>query len=214
MKAEQLAQVVAEAIGSKRLLDHPFYQRWTKGELTLAELASYAEQYRHVEAALPSVLETVVSGLPPGAARDATAANLADEVGNPAPHVEIFESFAAAVGARPGAAATPATEALVALQKDAAARGAAVGLSVLSAYESQAAEIAASKSEGLARNYGIDAAGTAFWDLHAALEDDHAGWSFEALAEMGADEDEVSQAAREAARAWWAFLDEREAAAA
>ena len=29
------------------VLEHPFYQRWSRGELTRGELAAYAGQYRH-----------------------------------------------------------------------------------------------------------------------------------------------------------------------
>src|SRR3954464_14876796 len=34
------------------VLTHPFYQRWSAGELTRAELAVYAGQYRHAVVAL------------------------------------------------------------------------------------------------------------------------------------------------------------------
>jgi pyrroloquinoline quinone (PQQ) biosynthesis protein C len=34
------------------VLDHPFYRRWSRGELTAAELALYAGQYRHAVVAL------------------------------------------------------------------------------------------------------------------------------------------------------------------
>ncbi len=34
------------------VLEHPFYTRWSAGELTLDELALYAGQYRHAVTAL------------------------------------------------------------------------------------------------------------------------------------------------------------------
>ena len=34
------------------VLRHPFYQRWSAGELTTGELADYAGQYRHAVVAL------------------------------------------------------------------------------------------------------------------------------------------------------------------
>jgi NAD(P)H-dependent flavin oxidoreductase YrpB (nitropropane dioxygenase family) len=34
------------------VLDHPFYQRWSRGELSADELAVYAGQYRHAVVAL------------------------------------------------------------------------------------------------------------------------------------------------------------------
>src|ERR1700684_2035807 len=101
-------EVLAEAIVGRHLLSHPFYRRWEAGALTEGELSAYAEQYRHVEQALPLVLRTVIAQLPEGAARDRVTANLADEEGVPEPHVALFESFATAVGARPSAAPTEA----------------------------------------------------------------------------------------------------------
>jgi pyrroloquinoline-quinone synthase len=35
------------------LLEHPFYQRWTKGTLTRDELCDYINQYAHVVRAVP-----------------------------------------------------------------------------------------------------------------------------------------------------------------
>ena len=39
------------------VLEHPFYQRWSAGELTLEELADYAGQYRHAVVALANASE-------------------------------------------------------------------------------------------------------------------------------------------------------------
>ena len=43
-------------------------------------------------------------------------------------------------------------------------------LAMIAAYEVQAADIAASKGDGLRRHYGFDAEGTAFWDVHRDQE--------------------------------------------
>ncbi len=43
------------------------------------------------------------------------------------------------------------------------------------------------------------------------MDVDHGDWAVEALALLGADEAEVTDASRRAADAWWALLDEREA---
>jgi len=74
--------------------------------------------------------------------------------------------------------------------------------------------IAESKADGLRRHYRIDESGTRFWDIHATMDQDHARWGIEALAALGVPESRVISAARSAADAWWAFLDDREAAAA
>jgi pyrroloquinoline quinone (PQQ) biosynthesis protein C len=81
----------------------------------------------------------------------------------------------------------------------------------LLAYETQGAEIARSKAEGLRRYYGADGTATSFWDAHSTLEEDHARWTLDALASLDASDDEIFRAARAVATAWWEFLSEREA---
>ena len=43
---------VDEVRKRRDVLHHPFYQRWSRGELERAELAFYAGQYRHAVVAL------------------------------------------------------------------------------------------------------------------------------------------------------------------
>ena len=114
MLRTELDALYDDILRSRRLLAHPFYRRWEAGTLEPGELAGYAGQYRHFEAVLPVVLERVAAALPEGRARRFVQANLDDERGVPAPHLELFETFAAAVGA-PAAAVTPATPATTGL---------------------------------------------------------------------------------------------------
>jgi pyrroloquinoline quinone (PQQ) biosynthesis protein C len=213
MHPDQVHDIIADALTGRRLLEHPFYQRWEAGGLSDEELGAYAEQYRHIERALPTVLRTVSEQLPAGAARDLVRANLADEEAVPEPHVVLFESFARAVGARPEVAPTAATSALMTMQAAAARSEATGALAMVAAYEVQAGDIATSKSVGLAEHYGVGRDGTRFWDVHAAMETDHATWSLDALALLDPDPSDLSAAATAGAQAWWAFLDEREAMA-
>jgi pyrroloquinoline quinone (PQQ) biosynthesis protein C len=81
-------------------------------------------------------------------------------------------------------------------------------------YELQSPEISASKAAGLRSQYGVDGDSVAFWDTHALVEGDHASWTLDAVIAAGGEPPMVRTAARRAADAWWAFLDEREATAA
>ena len=200
---------LAAAISGRALLDHPFYRRWTEGGLTADELAAYAEQYRHFERTLPEVLATTAECLPDGVGRDYVAANLADEQSRPQPHVELFEQFATAVGASPDVPPSPATKNLIEVYRSAAEDGPVQALSVIGAYELQAADIAATKAASLRRHYDLDKNATAFWDVHAELERDHAGWTVEALAALGEPGATIDEYAVASANAWWNFLDER-----
>ena len=210
MHPQPMHEVLAEAIVGRHLLTHPFYRRWEAGTLTEGELAAYAEQYRHIERELPVTLAAIAGGLPAGRARELVEANLADELGSPEPHAQLFESFARASGATPDAPATPSTAALLAVVRTTAANDPAAALAMIAAYEVQAADIAASKGDGLRRHYGFDEEGTRFWDVHRTQEVDHAGWSIEALTALGADPDVVQAAATVSADSWWLFLSERD----
>ena len=210
MHPQPIHEVLAEAIVGRRLLTHPFYRRWEAGTLTEAELAAYAEQYRHIERELPVTLAAIAEALPAGHARTLVEANLADELGTPEPHAQLFESFARAAGAAPEARATPSTAALLAVVRTTAANDPVAALAMIAAYEVQAADIAASKGDGLRRHYGFDDEGTRFWDVHRTQEVDHAGWSMDALTALDADLDVVQAAATVSADSWWLFLSERE----
>jgi len=210
MHTERIQEVLTDALAGRHLLTHPFYRRWEAGTLAEGELAAYAEQYRHIERELPRTLAAIAAALPEGPGRTLVEANLADECAVPAPHAELFESFATAAGAADDVAPTPATEALLSAVRRAAAADPVAALAMVAAYEVQAADIAASKADGLRSHYGMDATGTRFWDVHRTQEVAHAAWSSDALAAIDADPSVVSAAAKVAADAWWAFLSERE----
>jgi pyrroloquinoline quinone (PQQ) biosynthesis protein C len=212
MLRTELDALLDDILRTRRLLAHPFYRRWEAGTLDRTELASYAAQYRHFEAALPAVLEGIAAGLPAGRARDLVEANLSDERSVPAPHLTLFDAFAGAVAA-PVDDMTPATEALVDLYRVLADASPVAALAAVAAYEVQAPAVAASKADGLRRRYGLDDDGTRFWDVHAGIDDAHGDWMLEALGSVADGPDDVSGPATAAADAWWAFLDEREAAA-
>lgn len=184
------------ALAGRRLLDHAFYQRWSAGTLGIDELAAYAGQYRHYEAALPELLSSI---------GPLVAETLADEVGRDGArsHLSLFDDFASAVGSEV-TAATPATTELVSVSS-------AAGLAGIAAYEIQAPSIATTKADGLRKWYGVDDDGVKFWDVHAQLDRDHADWIVDALAATDVEPGEVFGAARRSADAWWGFLDEREA---
>jgi pyrroloquinoline-quinone synthase len=208
-----ICDALQDALTGRQLLTHAFYQRWEAGELAEGELAAYAEQYRTIERELPVTLAAIVRELPAGSARGLVQANLADELGQPAPHTELFESFARRAGAADEVAPTPATAALLSAVRTAAVSNPVAALAMVAAYEVQAADIAASKSDGLRRHYGFTPEGTRFWDVHVTQETDHASWSIDALESLGADPDVVRAAAKVAADAWWDFLSERDALA-
>ncbi|HXA28110.1 MAG TPA: iron-containing redox enzyme family protein [Candidatus Angelobacter sp.] len=207
MDAHRLDEVLQARLDGRRLLDHPFYQRWSRGEVSVEELRAYAAQYRHFEAALPSHLQSVAESAPGAELRAQALRNLDDESG----HLALFDAFTTALGEPRQDAPSPAMSHLLGVYQQARGRSAVEGFAALLAYEAQSPEVAASKAQGL-RDHGIlDGDALRFWDLHATLDRDHAAWALDALSGSGAGEDVIGDSIAAAAGAWWSFLDEREA---
>lgn len=52
------------------------------------------------------------------------------------------------------------------------------------------------KQGGLRAHYGIAQAGSAFWDVHASMDADHASWTLDALGALTEEVDTVLQLRR------------------
>jgi pyrroloquinoline-quinone synthase len=178
-----IAQATLDAIDARvaerGLLQHPFYQRWTKGELTIPILQDYAKQYyRHV-AAFPTYVSAVHSHTEDQATRRRLLANLMDEeAGNPN-HPELWMQFAEGLGVeREDVEATeprPDTSNLVETLRSICRDGStAEGLAALYAYESQIPAVSESKIDGLQRFYGIaDDDTLAYFRVHIEADREH-----------------------------------------
>ena len=89
-------QRIEQARGRWNVLEHPFYQRWSAGELTGEELARYSGQYRHATAAIAR-LSAAVAESAPEAERPELRRHAAEE----ADHVDLWDGFVDAVGGTP-----------------------------------------------------------------------------------------------------------------
>lgn len=213
MERHAVVSEINAVIAGRRMLAHPFYQHWLAGDLTHDDLRAYAAQYFRFEAAFPGYLCQVMAKLDTAADRRVLLQNLVDEEGGAETHLELFVRFARALGlTREDLERRPITESTQALLQtfDQATRNgsAAEGLVTLYAYESQAAEVAASKTGSLMAQYGIPSGdGTAFWAVHAEADELHGAWERELLERLEADPDRVVTAGRKAADALWGFLD-------
>jgi pyrroloquinoline-quinone synthase len=176
------------------VLEHPFYARWSRGELTRDELARYAGQYRHAVVALAE-----------GAQRAGSAH--ADEE---RAHVALWDEFLDAVGGDAAAAPLPQTaECVSAWAGDDGDELASVA--ALFAIEAAQPAISETKRIGLRRFYAC--AETRYFDVHAEVDHHHAA---EGRAELEAravaeDTPRLVAAAETALRANWRLLDGLEA---
>ena len=186
------------------VLRHSFYERWSRGELTRAELAAYSGQYRHAVVALAAA-----SGAAEPHPDDATREHLREHAEEEAGHVELWDRFVEAAGGDTGA--EPAPETLVCAGAWAReGRSADETLAALYAIESAQPAIAETKLRGLVDHYGFEQGdGTAYFDVHATLDHEHAAAHRELLAGAVGNgrDDELLAAARDALAANWALLD-------
>jgi pyrroloquinoline-quinone synthase len=204
---------LAEVRARWDVLEHPFYQRWSAGELTREELARYAGQYRHAVVALADASERAAA-----LADGELAAGLAAHAAEERAHVALWDGFLEAMGG--DAADAPNAETAACAQAWAGAGRDLTGtLVALYAIEGAQPAISETKREGLLAHYGVqEGPATAYFDLHATLDREHAAHARAALEPRltEADADDLVAEAEAVLKANWELLDgvERVAAAA
>ncbi|MGH2954031.1 MAG: iron-containing redox enzyme family protein [Solirubrobacterales bacterium] len=183
------------------VLRHPFYRRWTAGELSTEEMARYSGQYRHAVVAIAKVSADAAEGAPE---RSELRRHAAEEIG----HVRLWDGFVEATGGDPAAAPTPETAGCVAAWT--AHEGLGAALAKLYAIESGQPEVSRIKREGLVGLYGFeDGSGTAYFRVHETRDREHAAEVRALIEELAGDHsgDELVAAAEAAFRANWRLLD-------
>ena len=194
---------LADAHRRCNVLEHPFYARWSSGDLTREELSWYAGEYRHAVIALADATAATAR-----AAEPEVRAQIDDHAAEEAEHVALWDAFAHAVDA--DLQQEPAAETAECAAAWTAAGDALEGLVVLYAIESAQPAISRTKLEGLVEHYGLDEGpATEYFALHAERDNDHAAQSRRLIQDRlsDADEDRLVAVAEDALRGNWTLLD-------
>src|SRR5246127_2989597 len=170
--SKSVLEEIDARVAGQHLLDHPFYQAWSRGELSLDALRDYATQYYHHVAAFPTYLSAVHAQTDDTEVRRQILSNLMDEEAGSPNHPELWLQFAESLGLDreevKSAAQWPETKKLIGdFRACCGERGTGVGLAALYAYESQIPSVSEKKIEGLKTFYGFsDPEGYKYFSVH------------------------------------------------
>lgn len=203
-------------VNQRHMLNHPFYQRWSAGELTRSELEEYSRQYYPYTKAFPTFLSAMHAHTDDVVIRQHLLENLIEEERGPENHPELWLRFCEALGLdREDVTATIANGAtadlIACMRRLARSENLHEGLAALYAYESQIPSVAKAKIEGLAAWYGIAAArDIGFFAVHMTADVLHSQTSrelLETLCDTPEKCEEARQAAAQTVAALYRFLD-------
>jgi pyrroloquinoline-quinone synthase len=177
------------------VLEHPFYKRWSCGELTRDELAHYAGEYRHAVVALADT-----------AKRTGHEEHAREET----EHVWLWDEFVAAFGTRTDR--EPSPETAVCVDAWTAPQNRNEALAVMYAIEAGQPAVSQTKLDGLAEHYGVavDEPGAEYFALHSERDHEHAAESrreLELVQDEDADADRLVEVAEAALKGNWTLLD-------
>ena len=187
-----LIERIDEARTRWNVLDHLFYLRWERGELSRDDLAFYAGEYRHAVVALADA-----------AAVGGDAEHAAEE----AAHIGLWDDFAAALDAPIDREPSSETRECAAAWRPGDSLEARA---VLYAVESGQPAISQTKLTGLVEHYGFSrgSKGTEYFELHSERDHEHAAGSAEVLRQAAPEDSERLVGAAEAAlKGNWQLLD-------
>ena len=170
----QISSSIEQIVSARSLLKHPFYQAWSKGELTLNDLQGYAKEYYYAAKNVPVVMEIIRKNAPSTLTqiqRETFEKNAAEEV----EHIELWERFASSLGITQNELntyePTHIVKDAVMLIVEQAGLGFEEGVAAMYAFECELPQISESKIDGLSKFYGLSTADArAYFDEHMAEE--------------------------------------------
>lgn len=150
--------VLDPMIEGHTLLKHPFYLRWSRGELTIDDLRVYAKEYFHLVEHVPRIVARVKDRIPKERRRRfgrIVEENQREEVG----HIDLWKRFAKSLGIseeeicnhQPSSKTCDAVSRL----ENGAEKSFEDAVTTMYALEHELPLIAKTKKDGLCRFYGL-----------------------------------------------------------
>jgi pyrroloquinoline-quinone synthase len=219
LSKEQFVNEVNETIEKKSLLNHPFYQKWNEGKLSVEELREYAKQYYHFVKHFPRFVSCVHSNCEDVETRKILMQNLADEEGYKteiADHPRLWINFAESLGlsetevkdAKPIREVEDLVDGMYELTRSPEFT---LGLAALYAYESQVPAISRTKIDGLKNFYGVDTErAIEFFKVHEEADVYHSKDEMDIMIKENKtheDQKRLVNTVDESATLMWNFLD-------
>lgn len=181
-----LVKRIDQEIEKRSLLKHPFYQMWSKGELSMESLQGYAKEYFSLVKAVPLMVERLAMQ----SNRESIAENLREE----REHIEPWIRFAGALGVKREELEGYGTsqKANDSIEKMLNLMGIFEnGIAAMYAYEAEIPKISRSKIDGLAKFYNItDDNATEYFRIHESVDVKHAAVWRDILAKLPIDKHE------------------------
>ena len=213
---QQFLDQLNAVIEKHHLLNHPFYQRWNEGKLSLEMLQEYAQEYYLQVHNFPTYVSATHASCNDLKIRQMLLENLMEEEQGEANHPALWLQFAEGLGVSKQAVLErnylDRTRESVRILKDLArSEETAQGLAALYAYESQIPEVSTTKIAGLKQFYGVDTeAALSFFQVHEKADEFHSQATREALltlCETETQQHQALEAAEQAACALNLLLD-------
>ena len=136
-----------------KLLDHPFYQLWTKGEITKEQLSKYSYSYFELVKQIPVLWSQSVKGL--NAESSVSDKVILEELS----HISMCDKFKSKLDCENYPSMSDVNDELSKMNPSEL-------LGAIHSFEVQQPEVAKTKKEGLLNHYGFNENDTIYFDEH------------------------------------------------
>jgi pyrroloquinoline-quinone synthase len=175
MGMEKLVKMIDAEIDKRSVLKHPFYQKWSRGELTLDHLQGYSKEYFKLVKSIPKMVRNIADL----AIDKQSCISIKQSEREEYEHIEPWSKFAFKLGIPKAVLdtyeGTVETNRAVSKLQGISEKSFEEGISSMYAYEMELPKISRSKLDGLQQFYNLthtDA--TEYFRIHEVVDVRHA----------------------------------------